>query len=60
MLHNDNGWMKARTLPGIAGLLNVQGLIGTRQGTYEYNMNNKKTLRHTKSEDSIGVSEAET
>ena len=48
MLHNDNGWMKARTLPGIAGLLDAQGLIGTRQGTYDYNMNNKKTLKHTK------------
>ena len=48
MLHNDNGWMKARALPGIAGLLDVQGLIGTRQGTYEHNIDNKKTMRHTK------------
>ena len=42
MLHNDKGWMKARTLPGIAGLLDAQGLIGTRQGTYDYNMKKKK------------------
>ena len=53
-----DGWQRA--LPGIAGLLDVQGLIGTRQGTYGYNMNNNKTMKHTKWANSIGVSEAET